>query len=235
MRLRKSLALAREYFVQWDGYSVIREIDKLLSNTDIFIAGGAVRNSIIAPTVRPRDFDLIIDTNCEEEILSFLKVKGRLTTGQYGSPRWYPPTGNVYCDIIFISYFTTGLTPCRNAIDVLTQFDFTGNAIAIPVSRSGLLDPLQGSVDLSNRILRGVRFDYPDYKIRTDTSLTSNAVLWFRFLHYSNQYRLTIEYKTKEWLLANMHFLEQKNIFFEEYYHVDDRVIEKCLTNKDRS
>ena len=101
-----------------------------------------------------------------DEILDVLESQGEMVTGPFGSPRWYPTHGTRSSwDLIPIATFWNGLWPCEDIVDVLNQFDFTGNAIAIDVRTGSVYDPQNGRRDMERRTMRAVRFDYPDEPI----------------------------------------------------------------------
>lgn len=105
-----------------------------------------------------------------------------------------------------IDRFFNGLWRCEDIVDALNQFDFTGNAIAVDLRTGAIFDPQNGRRDMARRILRGVRFDYPDEPIAPGQVLTRPVVLWFRLVYYARLLGLTIEPVTKAWLNAHRAF-----------------------------
>ena len=52
---------------------------------------------------------------------------------------------------MFISRFYNGLWVCQNIVDVLNQFNFTGNAIAMDLRSKEFYDPMNGWTHLDSR------------------------------------------------------------------------------------
>ena len=103
-------------------------------------------------------------------------------------------------------------------VDVLNQFDFTANAIAMDLSNQEFLDPHDGIADIRNRIMRAVRFDFPDTPILPGSEITWRATRWFRIIHYANTLDLTIEPTTLKWLQSNTHYLAMRGAFAEFFF-----------------
>lgn len=177
------------------------------ANVDIFIAGGCIRDLLLARGARPKDFDIFLGGPGVEKVLKRLASAGRLEHGPFGSPRWYPNPGSaLYCDVIPITGFVNGLWRCENITDVLNQFDFTANAVAVDLRTAEFFDPQNGVRDIGRRVMRAVRFDYPEERIAPEIGLSRPEVLWFRILHYAAVLKLTIEPVTLEWLRANRRY-----------------------------
>lgn len=208
---------------KWHGYHAIC---KLLSddNTNIYLAGGALRNIIIGNS-KIKDFDFFIKSKNKKDILNYLNEQGCVTYGPFGSARWYPKEeSEVYCDLIWIDEFYNGLWKCEDIIDVLNQFDFTANAVAIDIRSGAISNPENGLRDIECKILRAVRFDYPNEPISGKTTITRLEVLWFRLLHYANKYNFKIDPVTTEWLQKNIAFSEQENEFERLFFKPDIRL-----------
>lgn len=186
---------------------------------DIFLAGGAVRGMLSNRNVAPRDFDVFVG-GCEvERLLSALASLGHIEYGPFGSPRWYPTKGaSFYYDVIPIDRFVNGLWICRNITDVLNQFDFTVNAVAVDLRSKEFFDPQNGVRDIQMKIMRAVRFDYPDEPIAPTVPLTRLEVLWFRILHYAAALKLSIEPLTREWLCAHQRYEKNRERFTATFF-----------------
>lgn len=185
----------------WSGYRSILEVMNSHPEADFFLAGGAIRDILLKRVGLPKDFDFFLGSGDFAEIISSLKKHGRVIEGPFGSPRWFPDsTEGDYADVISISAFFNGLSYCSSITDVLNQFDFTGNAIALNLRNGRVHDPQDGIRDLCDRVLRMVRFDYPDEPIRPGHPLNRTTVLWFRILHYAALLNLDIEPVTLRWL-----------------------------------
>ena len=206
----------------WPGYNTLHE---LLNHDDVelYLAGGSVRNIILGER-EIKDFDFFIKSSNKKEILENLSTNGKVTYGPFGSPRWYPKANTeIYCDLIWINEFYNGLWRCEDIIDVLNQFDFTANAVAIDIKSANIFNPENGLRDIENKIIRAVRFDYPNEPISDQTSLKRLEVLWFRLLHYSNKYDMKIEEVTRAWLQKNSVFAKQELEFSKIFFNPDIR------------
>jgi hypothetical protein len=185
-----------------------------------FAAGGIVRDMLLDDP--PRDVDLFIDGDEVAAFLDALDRQGELRRGPFGSPRFRPRPGAGYVDIIPIRTFHNGLWPCTDMKDVLNQFDFTCNAVAVDLHADVILDPQNGIRDARARVLRAVRFDYPDEPIAAGGPLSRPGVVWFRLLHYAASKRLDIEPVTLRWLHDNRHHLAQRTTFEETFFALHD-------------
>lgn len=202
----------------WSGYAPIQGAMRDHMEVSFFLAGGAVRDTILNNNTIPKDFDLFIGGHGYPAVISQLKAHGKINKGPFGSPRWYPKHNSTdYADIIPIAKFYNGLWRCSDIKDVLNQFDFTGNAIGIDLRNGEIHDPQNGIRDLSRRMMRAVRFDYPDEAILPGHPITRTTVLWFRILHYAALLDLTIEPVTFQWLEDHKDCNNDLDLF-EEYF-----------------
>ncbi len=211
----------------WTGYSHIVEAMDQFPNMNIYLAGGAVRNVILCRKEKPKDFDFFI--RGESYLLAVEKITkhGRILRGPFGSPRWFPESSAAqYCDLVSIARVDHGLGPCRDITDVLRQFDFTGNAIAVDLRTGEIFDPVNGVLDLNSRIMRGVRFDFPSEPIAPGQTLTRPAAQWFRILHYSAKLNLNIEPLTCRWLLENQHYFREYEAFVASYFTPHPQILD---------
>lgn len=198
-----------------------------LPGLEVFLAGGSVRNIALEAYRDPRDFDFFLGGDGVQEALSLLEGSGELQTGPFGSPRWHPAVeSDIYADIIPITFFYNGLWQCIDMVDALNQFDFTGNAVAVNLRTSAVLDPQNGIRDLQSRVMRGVRFDYPDEPISQHCLLSRPVVLWFRLLHYAVLLDLTIEPVTLRWLRAHRDYAQHIQAYQDVFEDVHPLYLE---------
>lgn len=191
----------------WGGFPGLQAAMRTCPRTEVYLAGGAVRDLIRSAQRPPRDFDLFLGGFDVAAFVDVLHRRGTVRCGPFGSPRWFPgDAGTHYADVIPIEHFHNGLWKCRDMVDVLNQFDFTANAVGVDLRRARLFDPQNGVRDGREGVLRAVRFDYPDEPISAQTHITRPCVLWFRLLHYSSELGLDIEPVTRGWLRKNRHF-----------------------------
>ena len=214
MDLNFAFPEVRKVLESWIGYPTVAEILAECKDLEIFIAGGAVRNCFIVPRREVRDFDLFLSGPSLDRALKILERQGILVQTPYGSPRWYPTQDSeYYADFIPIGDFKPGLWQCEDIVDVLNQFDFTASALAFDLRTKRGFDPQNGFRDLARRRMKMVRFDYPDGPFITGATLSRNAILWFRILHYAQVLKLTIEPLTLNWLREHRHYERQVTDF----------------------
>jgi hypothetical protein len=186
------------------GGGLWKKLIEELPELDIYIAGGCVRDQLLGEKPNPKDIDIFVGGSGVEKALNDLASIGCLDYGPFGSPRWHPhPIGPFYYDVIPIDRFFNGLWRCEHITDVLNQFDFTANAVALDLRTGEFFDPQNGKRDILRKTMRAVRFDYPDEPITPQISLTRPEVVWFRILHYAAELDLTIEPVTLDWLRVN--------------------------------
>lgn len=174
----------------------------------IFLAGGSLRDLLHSGGRKPKDLDLFLEGNDLEAALAKLSLEGTIHYGPFGSPRWFPlGTCDFYCDLISVPRFFNGLWSCRDIVDVLNQFDFTANAVALDIRSGAFHDPQNGRRDLSQGMMKAVRFDYPEEPIAPGQRLSRPSVVWFRILHYAAALGLKIEPVTLRWLRAHQSHL----------------------------
>jgi hypothetical protein len=190
----------------WSGFDIIRNIMQRYSKLQIYIAGGVVRDVLLSEGSHPKDIDLFLNGPDVDQALDYLGRHGGLGTGPFGSPRWKPEDTVQYADVIPIARFLNGLWPCEDILDTLNQFDFTCNAVALDLASGEFFNPQNGVRDARRRVMRAIRFDYPDEPISPDSVLPRPAVLWFRLLHYAASRDLTLEPVTLSWLRDHRHF-----------------------------
>jgi hypothetical protein len=198
----------------WEGYRPLTQVLNDFADLQVFVAGGAVRNSLLDPPIPVHDFDFFLDGPSFDRALTFLKQYGVLEQTPYGSPRWHPAhSPEQYADLIPIRDFRPGLWPCEDIVDVLNQFDYTASAIALDLRTGAGYDPQNGLRDLKRRTMRMVRFDYPDGPFIPGAALSRSAILWFRILHYASALRFSIEPLTLEWLRQHREFEKDLTAF----------------------
>ncbi len=193
----------------------------------VYVAGGAVRNALMGIPTVPKDFDFFLQGKSVGAAIDYLRRIGRVEATPYGSPRWYPVDDEAsYADLIPVEDFAPGLWPCEDIIDVLDQFDFTANAVAYDVRTGKAFDPQNGARDAARRVMKMVRFDFPDGPYIPSASLDRNVVLWFRIVHYAGVLRLTLDPLTRDWLRARRHYKAQLEQFAHLFFQPDLRAVE---------
>jgi hypothetical protein len=207
----------------WAGYPALVQVMSQFPHLKVYLAGGVVRNVILGQGTGPKDFDFFLGGEDVDQSVRSLGESGRLLSGPYGSPRWQPRPDVPYCDLIPITQFVPGLWPCEDIIDVLNQFDITGNAVAIDLRNGELFDPQNGCRDLRRRVLRAVRFDYPNGPIVPGHPLNRLVVLWFRLIHYAASLGLSIEPLTRKWLADRASYRTYHALFAATFFepHTD--------------
>lgn len=202
----------------WQAYQIFQGLASEFQDLQFFLAGGVIRDVLLGRIAKPKDFDVFAPEQAVNLIIPLLRNRGRVLPGPFGSPRWYPGADEPYCDIVPIERFDVGLGCCGNIIEVLDQFDFTGNAIAFDLRTRSLIDPINGIHDLRNRIMRAVRFDYPAKPFAEGHVLSCRAILWFRILHYATVLKLDIEPETRHWLTENAECGADRDLFSNMFF-----------------
>jgi hypothetical protein len=207
---------------QWKGFQSIQDGLELFEQIEVFAVGGAVRDLLCRRSSAPKDFDFVVAGQGTDDFIDWLGTRGRLGQGAFGSPRWWPPeVGARYADVIPVQRFFNGLWRCRDIVDVLNQFDFTANAVAVGLRSKLVLDPQNGVRDAREKVLRAIRFDYPDEPISEDYSLSRLSVLWIRMVHYASALGFRIEPVTEMWLRAHIHFGRDAGTFADLFFLPD--------------
>lgn len=202
----------------WQGYGAFSDDLRRHSETSVYLAGGVIRDVVSGSETAPKDFDFFLDGEGVDDFIKCLENDGILLYGPFGSPRWFPKgSEHTYADVIPIKHFFNGLWRCLDIKDVLNQFDLTANAIAIDLRSSHVYDPQNGVRDIEQRILRAVRFDYPDEPISGACSLSRLSVLWHRIKYYAKKTGFRIEPVTEQWLKRH------------EYYSSDEERFKQCF------
>jgi tRNA nucleotidyltransferase (CCA-adding enzyme) len=202
----------------WNGFDIVRDTMQRYSKLDIYVAGGVVRDVLLSESGHTKDIDLFLNGPDVDQALNHLDCFGTLHTGPFGSPRWIPDGKVQYADVIPIPRFLNGLWACEDILDVLNQFDFTCNAIALDLRSGAFFNPQNGIRDARRRLMRAVRFDYPDEPITPGNELSRPAVLWFRLLHYAASKRLAIEPVTLSWLRDHRHYGSYQKPFVASFF-----------------
>lgn len=185
----------------------------------VYLSGGTVRNAFIDLDLRVKDLDIFIDRDSFGLIEDYLHKNGKLLINQFQTYRWHPFIDNeFYYDIIIISEFYNGLWKCRDIVDALNQFDITANALAFDLQNGTFYNPQNGLLDIKEKTLRAVRFDYPEISVSKDIKLSRNTVLWFRYNHYSQKLNFKIDPITAIWLKENAFRKESLAEFTDHFF-----------------
>lgn len=182
-----------------------------------FIAGGVIRNFMVDPEIAVKDIDIFYSGDIED-FLSELESIGILSLGPFGSWRWFPASEtSVYYDIISIEdFYQTG--KCYTMQDVLRQFDITASCLAFSIPQGQFFSEQNTLRDIEDKLIRLVRFDFPDVPVSKTVSLSRLVVLWFRLAHYSSLLGYTIEPKTFNWLKSNKKYYNKLNTFTDLFF-----------------
>lgn len=209
---------------------------------NMYVCGGCLRN-ILLNGDSGKDIDIFVDCNPKElrSFINYLQVYGRVDFGQYGSPRFYPDANSItYIDIVPFYNFTVAPEPITNIHDLLSNFDFTANAIGINVKTGELHDPVNGVSDIAHKVLRAVRLDFPERPVSDHIALSAVSVFWFRLLHYQHTLGFTFTPETEQWILSNANRYTDLEEFSKYFFkpQIDTTIKEKikrCLQQKTQS
>lgn len=188
---------------------------------EFYVCGGYIRNQILNGD-GGKDIDIFI--NCTprqlDDLIIYLNKYGHTDYGQYGSPRFYPKCDDEhYVDLVPFYNFVVSQNPILNINDLLNNFDFTANAIAMNIKTGEMFDPVGGIEDIQNKILRAVRLDFPERNVSEEINLSAVSVFWFRLLHYKNKLGFRMDAATEKWIFENAYRVEDLELF-EHYFFV---------------
>ena len=203
----------------WAGFSALDSAMQTFNTTEVFVAGGVLRDLFGGASCPPKDFDFFIGGPDVPSFIHWLGERGTLSSGPFGSPRWWPAGELIqHADVIPISGFHNGLWKCRDIVDALNQFDFTANAVALDLRSKRLFDPQNGTRDARERVMRAVRFDLPDEPISANCPLSRLSVLWIRLVHFAHTLGFAIEPVTWKWIQDHAHFGQDADAFARTFF-----------------
>jgi tRNA nucleotidyltransferase/poly(A) polymerase len=204
-------------FRRWRGQPGITQVLEDFPRLEVFVAGGVVRNLVLDPEAKVKDFDLFFSGDEMSRAFERLAQIGRITRGVYGNIHWYPaPDEPVRGDLIPVTNFDW-VGRSETMRDALRQFDFTGNAIAVELRTGAVLDPVGGVRDLQHRLMRAIRYDWIDDPIVPGHALRRPVCIWYRILHYAAALGLEIEPQTMSWLLEHRAYSAYREAFTQEF------------------
>lgn len=212
--------LIDEISIEDSSFCKMLKIIKSEKKGNFFIAGGAVRNTYLNKSIK--DVDIFVNEAAFKILYSFISKNGLLVNNPFGSYRWFSSEEKkFYYDIIIIQRFYNGLWRCNDIIDVLNQFDITCNSIAFDLKSGQLFNPQNGVKHIKDRLLRAVRFDFPEIDLSDDIKLSRNSILWFRINHYSKLLNFELDDITLKWVKENEYRIRDlklfKKIFFQPF------------------
>lgn len=201
----------------WAGRNGLVDTMNAFSTTPVHLAGGAVRDALRGK-MGIKDFDIFVTGPTFDAFVASLEVHGAIRYGPFGSPRWFPGEGSPYADVISVDRFENGVERCFEIDDALRQFDFTANAVAIDLRNLALHDPLSGIADARAKVLRCIRFDYPNEPIAPGESLTRQEVLWIRLNHYANILGFEPDPVTRDWITSHSNYAAAVPLFASRFF-----------------
>lgn len=188
---------------------------------EMYVCGGYIRDFLLRG--KPgKDIDVFVNCTQEElkELTKYLSTYGRIEYGPYGSPRFYPystPESD-YIDVVPFYNFIVSEKRATNINELLHNFDFTANAVAIDIRTKVLYDPEQGTKDIKDKILRAIRTDFPEKKVSETVDLSTNTVFWFRLLHFQDKLGFSFDSNTEKWILDNRNRIKELDRFTEYFF-----------------
>jgi predicted nucleotidyltransferase len=200
--------------------SIVQYIKKNIHDVDVYVCGGYLR-SIIARKSPNSDIDIFVDCTPEQlnRLLRSLSPLGRIEFGQYGSPRLFTDNSSEkYIDIVPFYNFIVGDKKITSIEMLLRNFDFTANAVGWNIGTSELYNPVGGIDDVRHKILRAVRYDFPEKMVSPDVQISAVSVFWFRLLHYQCVLNYEFDGKTLEWITDNVWRWRDRDKF-EQYFY----------------
>lgn len=161
-------------------------------NMPCYLVGGFVRDLLLGQPIN--DLDIIVEGDAIKLGNTLVeKYGGKLTTHhKFHTAVWHLPNSSETLDLITArkeTYSTPGVLPAvmpSSIEDDLRRRDFTINAMALRVDETHfgeLLDPLNGQVDLENKILRALH----------SNSFIDDPTRIFRAIRYEGRYSFNLE------------------------------------------
>ena len=202
----------------------------------LFICGGCIRSLFIDENSTIKDIDLFVNMPKDDfgNFMNKVKEWGDVDYGQYGSPRLYIKNKCFYIDIVPFFNFIVSSHPISSIDDLLANFDFTANAIALDVVTKCLNDSQNGIQDIHDKVLRAVRVDFPEKKVSKDIPLSAVSSFWFRLLHYQNKLNFALAPETKIWIINNR-FRYVDLALFRKYFfdpQIDSGLLNEILNHE---
>lgn len=186
---------------------------------NFFVAGGALRELFCGKKLSG-DIDLFVSQSAQIMLSEIIRNRGNAFYNQFGSTRWFPTVGDsFYYDIIRFDDFYHGLWKCIDILDVLNQFDITANAIAVDLNNGEFYNPVNGVRDAHQRVIKAVRFDFPEMFVSEEIKISRNSVLWFRYNHYCSKLGFDLEPVTKKWMIQNKNRIGDLDLFKKFFFN----------------
>ena len=127
-------------------------------------------------------------------------------------------TNAYYVDIIPFYNFIVSEKPVTDIYALLSNFDFTANALGYNLKTGDFYNPVGGMEDIRNRILRAVQLDFPEKPVSPSIPLSAVSVFWFRLLHYQHKLEFRFDGQTERWVLDNSWRYSKDIAAFEKYF-----------------
>ncbi|PJE76919.1 hypothetical protein COV05_01840 [Candidatus Uhrbacteria bacterium CG10_big_fil_rev_8_21_14_0_10_48_16] len=168
-------ARIRAQLTSQNALSFIDEFLFAFPNANLYLVGGAIRDALLSRTMHERDYDFVVTHLSPSHLEAWFQTKGELhLVGQHFGVYKFMPTGFTSKDISFIDIalprtervaegslggyrdFDVQSDPTLPIETDLARRDFTINAMALDLRHNMLIDPHNGHVDLSHKLLKAV-------------------------------------------------------------------------------
>lgn len=151
MRLEDSL---NQSISSHGALSFTEELVSSFPKMNLYLVGGAVRDTLLCRRIREFDFDFVVQGLDQASLEAWLSDRGELNlVGQHFGVYKFMPTGFSPKDIAFIDIQSDPNLPIEND---LARRDFTINAMAFDVRTRTLIDPFNGRGDIQRKVIRAV-------------------------------------------------------------------------------
>ncbi|MCF7879069.1 MAG: HD domain-containing protein [Candidatus Omnitrophica bacterium] len=219
INIKKRLEGLDETLKEYGCYEIFQDLQKEFPKAEIFLVGGAVRDTILDRDTK--DYDFVVRNVDSKKLESFLNTKGQVNlVGQtFGVFKFNPKESKLshpldialprkdyalgtggYRDVEIETY------PSLDIESDLSRRDFTVNAMALKIdSDLEIVDPFNGMEDLKNNLIKAVRD--PKDRFQEDYSRMLRAmrfVCQLNTLHEKSDKNWKIEEKTWQALKENM-------------------------------
>ncbi|NQV89892.1 CCA tRNA nucleotidyltransferase [Candidatus Uhrbacteria bacterium] len=195
---------------------------------NLYLVGGAIRDALLSRPMQERDYDFVVTGLPVSDLERWFTAHGELhLVGQHFGVYKFMPTGFTSKDIAFIDIalprteavskgslggyrdFDIQSDPTIPIETDLARRDFTINAIALDLRTHLLIDPFNGQIDLTQKVLRAVG--------KPEERFTEDLTRILRGIRFASELGFDIEPDTN---LALKSQIERLNILRE----IDDKI-----------
>ncbi|MDZ7859887.1 MAG: HD domain-containing protein [Candidatus Krumholzibacteriota bacterium] len=189
---KKIIEIGREHY-NWE-YEILRR-------GELYLVGGVVRNLLFGFDGESLDTDYLVRGIELNKLVTILDKYGRtdLVGKSFGVIKFTPEGGKTVDIAMPRTEHSTGIghkdfevyaNPRVRVEDDLVRRDFTINSIALNLKNMSLIDPLEGSKDIKNNLLR----------VNREGSFAEDPLRMIRGVQFLCRFNLKIDLKTRRYI-----------------------------------